>query len=331
MLLALGLLVSAVINQWSDFVNSIAQLNGFIIALSATFGVLALLCTGLGWRSSVRASTTVNLSIKESFRVFFITQLGKYIPGAIWPTVMQMETLKKFGADRFKVFIGSCFSMWAQLTSAVLLGGVLLLFNKLLFNTVIFTDMNVSNIVSSDSRILSESLNNWLMNHNLLLIFMLLACGLLLLLPFISMIRNFAIHLFSAVFKKFQALRDPSFDDKKLWMALCWNILGNVFWGLHAFVLVHGLSSEITFDLKLISLMIAIFAISWAVGFVIIFAPGGLGPRELMLTLFLTGLISQPSILSFIVISRVMSILLDGVLALLFFVLVRNNHSKEIV
>ena len=33
-------------------------------------------------------------------RVFFVTQMGKYVPGSVWPVVMQMEAGKARGASR---------------------------------------------------------------------------------------------------------------------------------------------------------------------------------------------------------------------------------------
>jgi hypothetical protein len=49
----------------------------------------------------------------EGAQVYFTTQLGKYIPGSVWPAVMQMEEGRRHGASRATM-------LWANLCALLL-------------------------------------------------------------------------------------------------------------------------------------------------------------------------------------------------------------------
>jgi glycosyltransferase 2 family protein len=89
----------AVATQWSDVRESIGQLSVASIVVSC----VAVLCgTGLSmlaWRA-VLADLGSNLPLPAAARVFFIGQLGKYVPGAVWTVVAQMELARDHGVPR---------------------------------------------------------------------------------------------------------------------------------------------------------------------------------------------------------------------------------------
>jgi hypothetical protein len=58
------------------------------------------------WRA-VLDGLGVHLPFRSGARVFFVSQLGKYVPGSIWPVVMQMEAGHARGANRRTMLAGN--------------------------------------------------------------------------------------------------------------------------------------------------------------------------------------------------------------------------------
>jgi hypothetical protein len=76
-----------------DRVGTGAVLAGFL------FGATGTMATYPAWRQ-VLAGLDVRLPWRAGAQVFFISQLGKYLPGSIWPVLMQMEAGRSRGAER---------------------------------------------------------------------------------------------------------------------------------------------------------------------------------------------------------------------------------------
>jgi len=89
-LAAVGLGGYAVADEWSQVRAGFADLGFGIVA--AAFGVVlvALLVTMQMWRSLMTSSGS-RVSFPAASRIFFVGQVGKYLPGAVWPVLAQME------------------------------------------------------------------------------------------------------------------------------------------------------------------------------------------------------------------------------------------------
>jgi hypothetical protein len=84
--------------------------------------------------------------------------------------------------------------------------------------------------------------------------------------------------------------------------ALGWTTLGWLFFGAHAWFLISVFAGKSghTFALSL-----GAYALAWAVGFLIIFFPGGIGPREVALVAVLAPVMPSASALVVALVSRV--------------------------
>jgi uncharacterized membrane protein YbhN (UPF0104 family) len=71
----------------------------------------------------------------------------------------------------------------------------------------------------------------------------------------------------------------------------------------------------------------AAFMLAWSVGFLTIFAPGGLGTRELAMTAALAPLMGQPQALVIAVMARLVSTVADLAWATLAFTLSRASRT----
>jgi hypothetical protein len=84
--------------------------------------------------------------------------------------------------------------------------------------------------------------------------------------------------------------------------ALAWTTLGWLFYGAHAWFLISDFADK---GAHTFALALGGYALAWAVGFLIIFFPGGIGPREVALIAVLAPVMPSASALVVALASRV--------------------------
>jgi uncharacterized membrane protein YbhN (UPF0104 family) len=76
--------------NWAQVSDALKQLNIWLVILSLPPVALAMGCAMLVWRSLL-ADLGAPLPLKVAARIFFVSQLGKYLPGSVWSIATQME------------------------------------------------------------------------------------------------------------------------------------------------------------------------------------------------------------------------------------------------
>jgi uncharacterized membrane protein YbhN (UPF0104 family) len=91
--------------------------------------------------------------------------------------------------------------------------------------------------------------------------------------------------------------------------ALAWTTLGWLFYGAHAWFLISDFAGKggggADKGVHTFALALGGYALAWAVGFLIIFFPGGIGPREVALIAVLAPVMPSASALVVALASRV--------------------------
>lgn len=82
-----------------SFVDTLQRMGAWPMLASFACGLIGISATYPVWRQ-VLQGLDVNLPWGAGARVFFISQLGKYLPGSVWPVLMQMEAGRARGASR---------------------------------------------------------------------------------------------------------------------------------------------------------------------------------------------------------------------------------------
>ena len=96
-----GLGAYAVASQWSHVSSALARL-GFLPVAGALVAVLAALLAAMQvWRVLLGALGSP-LPARPAARILFIGQLGKYLPGSIWPVLAQMELGNEYQVPRHR-------------------------------------------------------------------------------------------------------------------------------------------------------------------------------------------------------------------------------------
>lgn len=275
---ALVLIVVAVAKQRDEFLEAVGQLSASAIVLALGAGAVALWATLLAWRESIAATTQHLLPLGPSVHTFFVSQLGKYVPGAVWPVAAQMELMKQYGVGRSRTSTGSVLSMVVGVGTAVVVG--------------------TAGVV-----VAGETIDDfwWLFP-------IAVACGLVMV-P--QVLRRF-LRALSRIHPRFAAFGTVEIHGRRLVMCGVWSGVAWVAWGTHAWLILHSLTQ---LGVSGLPFAIGAFALAWVVGFVVVIAPGGIGPREAALVVLLTAVASSSEALALAVISRVLMALLDLVAA----------------
>jgi uncharacterized membrane protein YbhN (UPF0104 family) len=96
LLAALGLLARQVAGDAGGLADALRRIGAAHAVLSLLAAVAGLGASGLAWRGMLAALGSP-LPVPAVPPVFFVAQLGKYLPGAIWPYLAQVRLGRQYG------------------------------------------------------------------------------------------------------------------------------------------------------------------------------------------------------------------------------------------
>ncbi|MEP9381189.1 lysylphosphatidylglycerol synthase domain-containing protein [Nocardioides cheoyonin] len=225
------------------------------------------LLVGLGVRAGAR----------DAEAVFFVSQLGKYVPGSVWPLVAQMQFGRRWGAPRRVMLAAGVLLLGVVTASGIAVGAVLLPW-------------------SSPGGLTRYW---WL----LVLLLALLPC----LHPrFVPAVLDLALRRLG---------REPlgvGVTGRGLAAAVAWSVVTWLVLGVHLLVLMAPYDG-----VRAAALAAATggIAFAWAAGIAFVPAPAGAGVREGVLVLTLGPLVGGTPALAIALASRVLLLLADVLLA----------------
>ena len=88
--------VYVVFRDRRDLATAFREIGWDALAVSAAFSLLGTVSLLGLWLSVLRGLGAL-VPLGEAWRVFFISQLGKYLPGLVWPALVQMEAGPRWG------------------------------------------------------------------------------------------------------------------------------------------------------------------------------------------------------------------------------------------
>lgn len=98
-LLVVGVVAVAIAGNWGRVSPHLGELSPGWMLLATASVLIGLYCTMLSWRALL-ADLGSPLPLRAAVRIFFLSQLGKYIPGSVWPVLAQMELGRDYGVPR---------------------------------------------------------------------------------------------------------------------------------------------------------------------------------------------------------------------------------------
>ena len=108
-------------DDWNEILLSLSSIGLANVLLSSLVVLLGLSCTGLIW-STILSSLGFRISAIPAQPVFFIGQLGKYIPGSVWAIGAQAKMAKKWNIPTRATVTSGILFLYINLFSAILLG-----------------------------------------------------------------------------------------------------------------------------------------------------------------------------------------------------------------
>jgi uncharacterized membrane protein YbhN (UPF0104 family) len=267
-----GLAVWGLASQWDAVRAALDKLAGWEVAGAFGCALAGLGCIMLAWRALL-ADLGSPLPLPVATRVMFVGQLGKYVPGAVWAVAAQVELARDYDVPRRRSGTASLVAMAVTLAVGLIAAGVML------------------PLVSAHA-----ARQYWWV---LALTPLAAAC-------LHPKVNKYALDLVLKAARK--PPLEKSVSGAGMARALAWTTLGWLFYGAHAWLLIsefagHGGGRGGGWDV--FALALGAYALAWAVGFLIIFVPGGIGPRELALIAVLAPVIPSASALVVALASRV--------------------------
>lgn len=279
-MVALG--IYAVTSQWSDFSRGIDQL-GVVAAIEAlAFVVLGLVLNLETWRGLLAAAGS-KLPVRASARIFFIGQLGKYVPGSVWPVLAQMELGRTYKVPRQRSATTAMLAMMVGLTSGLLA-----------------TLIGLPFMAGGSAR------TYWW-------VFLFIP-------PLLVCLHPKVLNPVIAYGLKLMRKPEPEtpLTGRVIGTAIAINLASWFSYGLQIWVLTARLGQH---GVHAMLAAVGAYSLAWCVGFLIVLAPAGAGIRELILIAELGPLVGTGAATAIALVSRGLTILADlagaGVAALL--------------
>jgi hypothetical protein len=252
-------------DRWSQVSPRLSALSPAAVGASVGLAGAALVCTLMSWRCLL-ADLGSPLPLRPGARVFFLSALGKYVPGSVWPYLAQVEMGRKLGVPRARSAAVSMLTVAISLTTGLLLAAATLPETSTHASTRYWPAFLA---VPALLGVLHPRILNRLMHRALVL------------------------------------LRRPAEGIALSWRGIAfsslWSVLAWLFLGLHIWVLARAVASVGGTD---VALCIGAYALAWAAGFLVVIAPAGAGVREAALTAALAAAITASSGLTVALVSR---------------------------
>ncbi|MEU9890352.1 lysylphosphatidylglycerol synthase domain-containing protein [Sphaerisporangium sp. NPDC051011] len=241
LLVALGFGAWAIAGQWSRVADAFSRLSWPLLGCSLVAVLAALVSGMLMWRALL-ADLGSPLRFTDAAKVFFVGQLGKYIPGSLWPVLAQMEMGKDLGVPRPRSAAAFFLTYPIYLATGLLVA---------LLTLPAFAGASVSQYA-------------WL-----LLLLPVLVAGLH------PKVVNTAL-AFGLKLLKRPPLERP-LTRRGLLTSAGWAFAGWAAYGAHLALIVAGLGAT---GGRALALSAGAFALAWCLGFIVVIAPAGAGVRE---------------------------------------------------
>lgn len=253
-----------VARDWGDIRHALERIGPWAALASLVFVLAALVASMLVWRTLL-AGLGSHLPLRAASRVLFIGQLGKYLPGSVWPVLAQMELATEHKVPRGRTAAASIINMAVTLLAGLLVGLIALPFTG------------------------GVGRYWWVFGVAVPLV----AC-------LYPAVLNRLLRLAFKLLRR-PPLEHPLTGRVILaslgWSAVCWFCYGLQIWIL---MVKTGAGPA-----RALPLAIGGFALAFAVGFVVILAPAGAGFRDVLLIAFLGSMIGTGPATAVTLVSRI--------------------------
>lgn len=267
----------ALSGRWSEIVDRLGDQEPLVL-----LGSLALALAGVWmsfelWRGTL-ATLGSPVARRPAARLFFISQLGKYVPGSVWPVVAQMRMGRELGIPRQRMGLAFLLTLGLSVLVGLLVG-----------------------LVALPALLRAEGRG--------------ILVGLLVLPVLLSLLVPAVLN--GLLSRGLRLLRRPPLpaplSGRNIVRAVLWSLSFWVVFGGHVWLLAVGLGAD---PLRALPVAIGGFAVAFSIGPLLVVLPAGAGVREAVVVVLLASLLTTPEATAVALTSRGVLMLTDGLLAL---------------
>lgn len=273
LVIVVALLVAALVDQGGSMWRDIQRLSAPLLLLAFAANVASLACSMMIWRELL-VDLGSKMSLVGAWRINFIAQLGKYLPGKVWQIVAQAELSKDAGIPRERSAMAALLSLAVSIVTGGLVAAATLPFGA----------------GGTFTRYL------WAL--------------LVVPLGFVTLSPPVMNRLIKFLLK---ILKRPPLENgvslRGLLRATGWSIGQWLLYGFATFILLHQLG-----DHRPSAFLAATgaYALSWVVGFLALIAPAGLGAREAVIIAALSSRTTTGTALAIALLTRGLAVAADA-------------------
>ncbi len=272
--IAVGIGAYTIDGEWNQVHHALGQI-GLLASFEALLVLLVMQFATLREWQALLAGLGSPIRTTTAGRIFFIGQLGKYIPGSLWPVLTQMELGARANVPRARSASASILTMILSLATGLLVAAATLPFAHYSAGyDWVFILVPVI-LVCLYPRVLNPLLN-WLFKLT-----------------------------------KRPGLDQPV-TLRMLSKPLAWSLLAWIANGAQIWILAEKLGAPAG---RTVLLALGGYAFAWCVGFVIVIDPAGAGIREVLLVAALSPVLGAGPALAVALVSRAVNTISDLLVA----------------
>ncbi|MHB1490367.1 MAG: lysylphosphatidylglycerol synthase domain-containing protein [Cellulomonas sp.] len=265
--------VAYVTSSWDGITTSVARLDGHAVLGALGLVGVGLVSAMLSWRA-VLGGLGSRLPLLAAARVYFLGQLGKYVPGSVWPILAQAELSNEYGVPRTRAGFAAITQMLIGLVVGIAVAAV-----------------------SLATAAPGALVTYWWLG-------VVAAAGVVALVPAVfNRASAVALRLARRTGEQ-EPLTARSIGASAAWCLVMWLAFGAQIW-----LMARGLG---TTSSTLFALAVGGYALAWVVGFVIIVLPAGAGAREAALVIALAPVLDRDNAIALALVSRFLMLLGDA-------------------
>lgn len=272
LVLLLAFAVAAIWTNRDGLLEALRETEPWAIPVAFVPGALALVASLGAWRTLL-ADLGSRLPWRAAARIFFLSQLGKYVPGSVWSILTQMELSRQHNVPKRSILMVGIVAIAVSVTSGLTVAVVMLPFA------------------------VPDAIRRF--------------WWVLLVLPVLLSLLHPAV-LSRCLGLALKVLRREPLPKPPSWRGLgttagfqftTWLLLG-----VHAWILLVGLGAP---PMTALPVAIGGYALAYAVGQLAVGLPAGAGVREAGLTLVMSTVVPAPAALLLALLSRALLTLVD--------------------
>ncbi|MDA0566195.1 flippase-like domain-containing protein [Streptomonospora sp. S1-112] len=276
--LVLAFAGAALYSRWDEARDALSALSPWVLAASALAAMAGLGAQMMAWRA-ILAGLGSRLPVAAAARVMFLGQLGKYLPGSVWAFVAQVELARDHRVERPRGLSATLLAVAVTLT------------------------VNLAVAAATLPFVSEAAARRW---------WWVLVCAPLLLAALHPRVVTAAVRAATRLVPRARRPAGAAPDrigGRAMAAAVAWSLAAWVPLAVHVWALTAAAGAG--GDPRALPAAAGAYALAWTLGVLVVFAPAGLGVREVVLVVGLAPVLDPGSALVVAALSRLIMTVAD--------------------